>query len=599
MRKRLLFLLATRRRNVRHRRDDRAVRPFGAEVHLATATRGEAGMVGDPPVTDREHLGEVRAGELMAAAAILGIAKVHFLGFLDGQLASVPREQLLEHAVGLIRRVRPHVLVGFGPRGSRATRTTRSCARWPCPPSTVPAIRRGTPAAAPPGRPSSCINSRSRRRSSPIGTPPFRGASAKLTSLIDTSEQVETKIRAFHCHKTQAKDTRRILERPGYREFARMETYVLAGRGFPGYPCRGRPAVGHPGRVRSGGRHGGRRDLRKYGIGEEHAVRSLSGAAEGGAQGKSAAVCAIKVPDERVDRMAEIFRPKKVTYISIAFHDIDAGRRTPSPAGLDRASKRRGPRARRPGLRRRLPPGASRRPRPGGGIPRTLLRHRPLRLPRRAEADRADDEGGEAGRGVDRPAQAIAAFERDVPLRSVDLSTEEERVLSGFRFVSRLPTLLILNVGEGEATAETYADVANEAEKAKVPWCACARRSRGDRPAVAGRAGRLPEGDGDRAVRSGPARSRRLRGDALYLLPDGGGGRGARLERAGGEQRPDGGGEDPLRPGKGVHPGRSDLLRRFPAVRVDGEGEDGREAAARGKGVRRQGRDIVHVRFNV
>ena len=59
-------------------------------MHLATATRGEAGMVGDPPVTDREHLGEVRAGELMAAAEILGIAKVHFLGFLDGQLATCP-----------------------------------------------------------------------------------------------------------------------------------------------------------------------------------------------------------------------------------------------------------------------------------------------------------------------------------------------------------------------------------------------------------------------------------------------------------------------------------------------------------------------------
>ena len=118
MRKRILFLLA-------HPDDEtfgtggtiaRYARS-GAEVHLATATRGEAGMVGDPPVTDREHLGEVRAGELMAAAEILGIAQVHFLGFLDGQLANVPREQLVERAVELIRRVRPHVLVGFGPEG--------------------------------------------------------------------------------------------------------------------------------------------------------------------------------------------------------------------------------------------------------------------------------------------------------------------------------------------------------------------------------------------------------------------------------------------------------------------------------------------------
>ncbi|MDD5762981.1 MAG: hypothetical protein PHP88_10825, partial [bacterium] len=59
---------------------------------------------------------------------------------------------------------------------------------------------------------------------------------ARLTAFIDTSEQVETKIRAFHCHRTQAKDTRRILERPGYREFARRETYVLARTRLSGLP---------------------------------------------------------------------------------------------------------------------------------------------------------------------------------------------------------------------------------------------------------------------------------------------------------------------------------------------------------------------------
>src|SRR5512145_728782 len=77
----------------------------GAEVHLATATRGEAGMVGDPPLTDREHLGEVRTAELLAAAGLLGIAKVHFLGFRDGELAAVPRELLVERAVEAVRNV--------------------------------------------------------------------------------------------------------------------------------------------------------------------------------------------------------------------------------------------------------------------------------------------------------------------------------------------------------------------------------------------------------------------------------------------------------------------------------------------------------------
>jgi LmbE family N-acetylglucosaminyl deacetylase len=51
---------------------------------------------------------------------------------------------------------------------------------------------------------------------------------ARLTTVIDTSQEVETKIRAFHCHRTQQKDVERILGRPGYREFAGRETYVLA-----------------------------------------------------------------------------------------------------------------------------------------------------------------------------------------------------------------------------------------------------------------------------------------------------------------------------------------------------------------------------------
>jgi len=61
--------------------------------------------------------------------------------------------------------------------------------------------------------------------------------------------------------------------------------------------------------------HGGR---------EEHPV-PRAGRREGVSQGKQAGVCAIKVPDDRVDRLAEIFRPKKVTHVSISFHDIDAG----------------------------------------------------------------------------------------------------------------------------------------------------------------------------------------------------------------------------------------------------------------------------------
>ncbi|MGE5664394.1 MAG: PIG-L deacetylase family protein, partial [Deltaproteobacteria bacterium] len=73
MTRRMLFLLA--------HPDDETFGPGGtiaryagegAEVTLVTATRGEAGMLGDPPVTDRAHLGETRSAELRRAAAVLG-----------------------------------------------------------------------------------------------------------------------------------------------------------------------------------------------------------------------------------------------------------------------------------------------------------------------------------------------------------------------------------------------------------------------------------------------------------------------------------------------------------------------------------------------
>src|SRR5580765_7561909 len=52
----------------------------GAEIALVTATRGEAGSRGDPPLCTVEELPAVRESELRAAAAILGIADVQMLG---------------------------------------------------------------------------------------------------------------------------------------------------------------------------------------------------------------------------------------------------------------------------------------------------------------------------------------------------------------------------------------------------------------------------------------------------------------------------------------------------------------------------------------
>ena len=61
----------------------------GAYVTLVTATNGQHGIPGLTPV----QAGEVRIGELYAAAATLGIAEVRRLGSVDHRFRKVKNEQ--------------------------------------------------------------------------------------------------------------------------------------------------------------------------------------------------------------------------------------------------------------------------------------------------------------------------------------------------------------------------------------------------------------------------------------------------------------------------------------------------------------------------
>ncbi len=90
----------------------------GTRVVLATATRGESGKAGDPPLCAPAELPAVREAELRRAAAILGIAELHLLGYRDRDLAAAPAERVRAQLVGLIRAVRPSVVVTFDPHGA-------------------------------------------------------------------------------------------------------------------------------------------------------------------------------------------------------------------------------------------------------------------------------------------------------------------------------------------------------------------------------------------------------------------------------------------------------------------------------------------------
>ena len=92
----------------------------GVRSVLVTATRGECGSVGDPPLCSREELGSVRERELREAAAIIGFDEVHLLDYIDKQLAKAPADQIRQSLVSVIRRTRPSVVFTFDPNGMNA-----------------------------------------------------------------------------------------------------------------------------------------------------------------------------------------------------------------------------------------------------------------------------------------------------------------------------------------------------------------------------------------------------------------------------------------------------------------------------------------------
>jgi LmbE family N-acetylglucosaminyl deacetylase len=97
----------------------------GGRVHYASATRGEGGEVGEPPLCSPEELGAVRARELACAVEALGGASLTFLGYTDPrtglgeELFAFTRDLpgLVENLLVLIRRLAPQAVFTHGTNG--------------------------------------------------------------------------------------------------------------------------------------------------------------------------------------------------------------------------------------------------------------------------------------------------------------------------------------------------------------------------------------------------------------------------------------------------------------------------------------------------
>src|SRR6185312_8674031 len=90
----------------------------GVQTFLVTATRGENGRHGLSRSNSPHQLGRVREAELLAASRVLGISEVHFLNYMDGGLDRVDPLEAVRKIASHIRRLRPHVVLTFGPEGA-------------------------------------------------------------------------------------------------------------------------------------------------------------------------------------------------------------------------------------------------------------------------------------------------------------------------------------------------------------------------------------------------------------------------------------------------------------------------------------------------
>ena len=173
----------------------------------------------------------------------------------------------------------------------------------------------------------------------------------------------------------------------------------------------------------------------------------------------------VKVPDHRVDALSALFKPRKTTYAEITFSDVGGGH----GEGIDRGALN--------GMREMDalcqvlrafpdPTGSAGDPlREMAGLEtETILAD--LELVEKRLARLAKEKGDP--REIELMKRLDAALGAETALRNVELSESERRMMSGYRFLSQKPLLLVLNVPEGQAAAPPPAALVQAAAKRRL-----------------------------------------------------------------------------------------------------------------------------------
>jgi GTP-binding protein YchF len=191
----------------------------------------------------------------------------------------------------------------------------------------------------------------------------------------------------------------------------------------------------------------------------------------GGYGGMTLHVGVVKVPDERLDRLAEIFKPKKVVQADVTYVDLPAppasseGHVGTEELPAEHLARLRESDALLHVVRAFESPAV---PHPAGSVDPVrdiealdleLILADLAILDRRLDRLQASGRhGSPAEREANEREEVILRrlkgdLEAGRPIRDSALTPEEARTLRGFRFLTEKPVLVLLNVGEGDLPA--------------------------------------------------------------------------------------------------------------------------------------------------
>lgn len=170
---------------------------MGWETHLICATKGEASTAYDRDFVKKEDLGPVREKELLKAAEIMGVKKVHFLGYLDATLVDQDETEAVEKLADYLNALQPELIYTFEVNGISHHPDHKTIHRW-----MMKLLHEGKLTYEPEAIYLATVDNRAGRLKNGLlmGSP-----IEDITTIIDIEQVAEQKAKAILAHRTQMK----------------------------------------------------------------------------------------------------------------------------------------------------------------------------------------------------------------------------------------------------------------------------------------------------------------------------------------------------------------------------------------------------------